>query len=230
MIKRTGILRKRDDISKEEFRSYWLETHGPLVRETLGQGVKAYHQNHVVNSEQLGINFPRSNYKVDGFSQITFNETTSMEEVFNEENQKTLKEDEPKFIGELQLVMTEPKIVVPPPENKPLIKRISLLKRRHDIDLERFKFEWLQVHAEYVLSMNGIEGYIQNLAINRTIDKKTQASYNEVPVDGIVELWFKDVESLEAAFQSENGQRTMNHAKEFLDEITTFIVEDHKIV
>ena len=31
-IKLVGVLRRREDVPPDEFRRYWLEEHGPLVR------------------------------------------------------------------------------------------------------------------------------------------------------------------------------------------------------
>ena len=58
----------------------------------------------------------------------------------------------------------------------------------------------------------------------------TPCGHDELPIDGIVELWFESPQTLEAAFASPAGQRTMAHAKTFLAEITAFLVEEHRIV
>jgi hypothetical protein len=48
-------------------------------------------------------------------------------------------------------------------------------------------------------------------------------------VDGMVELWFPDTETIEAAFRSDVGITTMTHAKEFIAEISTFLVEPTEV-
>jgi hypothetical protein len=45
-----------------------------------------------------------------------------------------------------------------------------------------------------------------------------------------VELWFEDTKTLEAAFASPARRTTMAHAKTFLDEITAFLVVEHRVV
>ncbi len=51
MIKLVFCLRRLPQLSREEFQRYWLETHGPLVRQLAGDlGVKRYVQVHTVTS------------------------------------------------------------------------------------------------------------------------------------------------------------------------------------
>jgi hypothetical protein len=51
-----------------------------------------------------------------------------------------------------------------------------------------------------------------------------------MPIDGIVELWFDDAESINNAFGSAIGKETMAHAATFIGEITTFLVETVTVV
>lgn len=230
MYVRTIILQKKDHITTKEFQKYWLETHGPLAKNLFCGGLKHYYQNHITTSSRLGIDSTRSNYIADGFAQLFFEEGTSLKEMVNEEGLSVLKEDEAHFIGSMQIVITKPNSIVNPNRNRPLIKTISLLKRKKNIDIDRYKNEWLQIHPDHILAMSGVKGYIQHFVVDRTIDKKNSATYDEVPIDGIEELWFEDTESMERAFQSGNGLKVIEHSKSFLEEKTTFIVREHKVL
>lgn len=70
----------------------------------------------------------------------------------------------------------------------------------------------------------------QNVVIARERIKGQFCGYEELPIDGIVELWFEDPATLEAAFSSPAGQVTMAHAKTFLAQITAFVVVEHRVV
>ena len=48
--------------------------------------------------------------------------------------------------------------------------------------------------------------------VAREFEKGTPCGYAELPIDGIVELWFENTDTLNAAFASPEGQRTMAHA------------------
>ena len=118
---------------------------------------------------------------------------------------------------------------MPPAEPHRLLKRISTLRRRTDISEDDFRREW-KVHADHVRQMPGVGGYRQNVVTAREFDKGTPCGYETLPIDGIVELWFESTDTLDAAFGSAQGQRTMAHAKSFLAEITAFVVEEHRVV
>lgn len=54
MIKLTFCLRRRQDFSPEEFRRYWKEDHGPLVRDRAALlGVRKYQQVHTLDEADL---------------------------------------------------------------------------------------------------------------------------------------------------------------------------------
>ena len=102
-----------------------------------------------------------------------------------------------------------------------MFKRMTLLRRRTGDTAAAFQAHWSSVHSTFVLELPGIRRYVQNDVIRRP---------SRVLCDGIVELWFDDTESLNAAFASPRGVTLMTHAREFIAEITTFLVERHVIV
>ncbi len=140
-----------------------------------------------------------------------------------------LSDDLKLFLKKTDLVVALPNVVVPLKEGKPLIKRMSLLKRRPDVTSADFHREWLEVHAPMVRAMPGVEAYTQNLVLDRIIDGKS-VPYEQLPIDGIVELWFEDVDKLNASFASDNGQKTQAHGRTFIAEVTTFLVETRSVL
>jgi hypothetical protein len=140
--------------------------------------------------------------------------------------------DEQHFLGGLHIITTVQHVVVPVPaasERAKLMKRISTLKRRPDLSADEFWREWI-VHRDHVRRMPGVAAYRQNRVIARERVKGRPCGYDELPIDGIVELWFEDAATLEAVFSSSAGRVTMQHAKTFLSEITVFAVEDHRVI
>ncbi|WP_158595965.1 EthD domain-containing protein [Oleomonas cavernae] len=56
MIKLVYCIRKRTDLPAEEFRKYWLEQHGPLVRSVAAQiNAAKYVQSHTVEPGLNGV-------------------------------------------------------------------------------------------------------------------------------------------------------------------------------
>jgi uncharacterized protein (TIGR02118 family) len=228
MIVRMGLLNKKPEWSQEDFRRYWSDTHGPVAARL--PGLRSYLQHHVVDSAQRGISYKRGPEQLDGFSELSFDDDAAMSAAFNSDVAPSLAEDEARFLGRLRIVAVDRREVIPPDARKPLIKRMSLLRRRADVDAETFEREWRVEHARLVKLMPGIEGYRQNLVIERQVVKGTPCAYPELPVDGVVELWFSSTEQLNEAFSSPQGAQTMKHAQSFIDEITTFIVETRRVI
>lgn len=228
MIVRSGLIRKKADWSGEEFRRYWREHHGALAARL--PGLRRYEQNHVVDSVQRGIAYTRGPEQLDGFSMLWFDSEEGMRAAIATEAGRALVADENHFIGDLRIVALDQVEVISPATDRPLIKRMSLLRRLPDVSPERFKHEWREEHARLVKRLSGVRGYRQNLIVHREAPKGTVVGYEDMPIDGIVELWFDDAASLDAAFASPQGITLMTHAREFIGEITTFLVETHVVI
>jgi uncharacterized protein (TIGR02118 family) len=228
MIVRSGLIRKKPEWTPEDFRRYWREHHGALAARL--PGLKRYEQNHVTDSVQRGISYPRGPEQLDGFSMLWFDDEQAMRAAIATDEGRALVADEDHFIGDLRIVALDQVEVIAPPTDRPLIKRMSLLKRLPNVSPEQFKHEWRVEHARLVRRLSGVRGYRQNLIVHREAPKGTPVDYERMPIDGIVELWFDDAASLDAAFASPQGVTLMTHAREFIAQITTFLVEPHVIV
>ncbi|MDO9237398.1 MAG: EthD domain-containing protein [Aquabacterium sp.] len=226
---RMGLIRKKSDWTIEDFQSYWLNQHGPLA--SRAPNLRGYWQNIVIDRLQRGIEFTRGPWDFDGVSQLWFDDAPQADHAFTASSiAQQLITDEKHFLGDLHIVTATQKIVVAAPEatRGQLLKRISTLRRRADVTEDDFRREWT-VHADMVRQMPGVSGYRQNVVIHRELVKGQPCSYQQLPIDGIVELWFEDTTKLGAAFASPQGQKTMAHAKTFLSEITAFLVQERRI-
>src|SRR5689334_4646247 len=149
MIVRMGIIKRKADLSPARFRDHWRTVHGPLAARF--PGLRRYHQNHVVDASQLAIDHARGAWDVDGFSQLWFDDLDAMRRAVASPAFPPTVPDISNFVGSIKLVVCEPNVVVPVDRNAgPLIKRMSILRRRHDIDAERFRKEWFGFHADAV--------------------------------------------------------------------------------
>jgi uncharacterized protein (TIGR02118 family) len=228
---RMGLICKKPGWSNDEFRAYWREKHGPLAARA--PNLREYWQNRVTDRLQRGIEFERGPWDFDGFSQLYFDERQQSDHAFTDSDMAAaLIADEQHFLDGLHIITTEQHVVVPVPEasgRAALMKRISTLKRRPDLGVDEFWQEWI-AHRDLVRKMPGVAAYRQNRVIARERIKGQPCRYDELPIDGIVELWFEHAATLEAAFSSPAGRVTMQHAKTFLSEITVFAVEEHRVI
>jgi uncharacterized protein (TIGR02118 family) len=104
MLKFVYVVRRRPEISPEAFRKYWLESHGPLVREQAKlMGAKHYVQSHTVDTpfNQLAQQIRGTQPPYDGLTELWWD---SMEDLVaasqTPEGQRAnmvLAQDEAKF-------------------------------------------------------------------------------------------------------------------------------------
>ncbi|MFM9925298.1 EthD domain-containing protein [Variovorax sp. H27-G14] len=226
---RMGLIRKKPDWTDDAFRRHWRDSHGPLVAQL--PALRAYRQNLVVDRLQRGIDFARGPWDFDGFSQLRFDAAAQADAAFTHgELAAAIRADEEHFLGALHIVtVAQTEVIALPPKPEGLLKRISLLRRPVAQSEEDFRREW-RVHADHVRRMPGVSGYRQNVVTARELVKGTPCAHAELPIDGIVELWFENIDTLNAAFASPQGRVTMAHALTFLAEITAFVVQEHRVM
>ena len=228
---RMGLLRKKADWTREAFLQYWRATHGPLAARM--PNLREYWQNAVTERMQRVLSAPQGPWDFDGFSQLWFDDVQQARlAVQDSEFARALIADEQRFLGTLHIVTAIQHVVLNVPTaavQGALWKRMSIVKRRADITEDDFRREW-EMHEEPISKVPGVRGYRRNVVIGRERIKGQPCGYEDLPIDGIVELWFDDAAAMQAGFASPSGQAAITHAKEFLAEITTFAVVEHRVV
>ncbi len=100
MTKLVVFLNKHANLTREEFRRYWREIHGPLGAKM--PGVRKYVQNHAVAD---GAPF-------DGFAEMWFDDTPSMQAALASPESAAAGSDAPNFIEKTQLMFVEEVVMV----------------------------------------------------------------------------------------------------------------------
>ena len=123
MIKLVFVIRRREDLSPEEFHRYWLEEHGPLARSLVEPlGARRYVQAHTVAPElnpQLAATRGTAE-AFDGLAELWWDSLDDLASAFasekGQEAGQTLMEDEAKFIdfGRSSLFLTEEHVILAP--------------------------------------------------------------------------------------------------------------------
>lgn len=101
-----------------------------------------------------------------------------------------------------------------------MLKRMTMLTRRDDLDRAAFSLYWRTRHAEIARAMPGVRRYLQN----HVLASRGMPQPCPLACDGIVELWFNDQEAMERAFASEAGQALPGDERNFLSGITILTV------
>jgi uncharacterized protein (TIGR02118 family) len=90
LVKGVYQLKKKDGMSVDEFRKYWIEIHGNLGSKL--PGLRRYVQSHLVDE---GYSYARPHF--DGVAQLWFDSADAMRAAFDSPPGKALGEDGPKF-------------------------------------------------------------------------------------------------------------------------------------
>jgi len=228
MIVRMGFLTRRAGLTREAFLRRWRGGHGPIAARFAG--LRGYVQNAVADERQLAIAHRRGDWSIDGVSQLWFDDLDSMDAAIRAPDYAPARSDEAAFIGAISLVACRANVVKAPDETAPLVKRMSILTRKAGLDAADFEREWWGFHAEAVAKFPNLAGYRQNLVVARGRTSDAVPSAEEQRIDGVVELFFSSVADLEAAFASPAATVSQAHALTFISEITTFLVEPHRVV
>lgn len=230
MIARFGLVQKVPKLSQDAFSTHWRDVHGPLAAKM--PGLRSYQQHEVVNKDQFGISQKRGGWDLDGMSELRFDDCDAMMEAVTAPLYADTVVDERNVFADVNVVAAEKHVVVPfEPGEGPFVKRMTLLRRVPGMSDDQFRHEWLTVHADLVRQWPDVLGYTQNIVTNRWHRSRTEeVTQDALPVDGIVEFWFRDTETAARLYASDIVARTQEHAEVFLSEITPFFVQSRRIV
>ena len=97
-----------------------------------------------------------------------------------------------------------------------MIKVLELFHRRADLDPDAFISHWQTRHTDVVMGLPGIQRYVQNPVLHALTP---EASY-----DGIVELWFPDLDVMRANGRSDYWPLVVADEERFIDRTTTALM------
>ena len=101
MVKVIALIRRRHDISRDEFLHRWQVEHPPYVRRL--PGVRCYVQNPAIEH--------RKPWPYDGAAELWFDDVAGVAAAFDGSAADALREHEETFIGELEWFLSEERAV-----------------------------------------------------------------------------------------------------------------------
>jgi uncharacterized protein (TIGR02118 family) len=109
-----------------------------------------------------------------------------------------------------------------------MIKVLGLLTRKPQLTPEQFVDHWLNIHGPLALGVPGIRRYVQShITGSRT---RPDIPETNVEVDGIAELWYDDLESLQRASATPEMKRLTDDGALFISQIKTYILDEKEII
>ena len=186
MIVVFSLMRRRDDVSLEEFQRHWLDPHGPLVCKFAR--LRRYSQNHVIA--------PGGALPVDGFAELAYDNDADQEAATGSPEMAACDRDSPLFIGSVLRVVTEDRIILrPPAKEAAAAKQITVFNGpAAAIEPVLARYRTAARNAPSLL------GLVENVAL-RQRGPKSKVPVLDVTVGAIVELWFTDAAAREHAMK-----------------------------
>ncbi len=109
-----------------------------------------------------------------------------------------------------------------------MIKVLGLLTRKDGITHEDFVRHWFDIHGPLAHAVPGIRRYVQShITGTRT---RPDIPETDVEVDGIAELWYDDLETMQRAGASAEMKALTDDGALFIGRIKTYVIEERQII
>lgn len=228
MISRINLLKRKEGLTAEEFATYLTEAHGKVL--STMPFLKGCETNVVTDNEQRSP-FDRGSTEIDGYTEMFFDSYGDMVRGMDAIKVE-LANDYAQFADpDIPALVVVKKVDKPVPAylaDVKLIKRMSFLGRKDGVSAATWQDEWWQMHSALVKTMTGYAGYNQNLVIDRIVNGES-VPFEELPIEGVVEFWFENMKAFDECYGTPAFKRTGAHGAEFIDNITTYLVDDRPI-
>ena len=229
MIRLVYVLRRLPNLSRQEFQTYWRDTHGPLVaKHSTTMRVRRYVQTHTLDDPINDLlQAPRGTLEpYDGVAELWWNhEDEVVAGVGGPEGQKAaeeLLEDEKKFIDFSRSSIywaTEVPQINPTPENlvarveTPIIKLCFFGHIKPELSRDEGQLYWRMHHGPLVRSLAPaarIKRYLQVHGLETPLNDILREPRGEMeePFMGHAELWYDRLE-LAGAMTTPEGAHAM---------------------
>ena len=221
-MKLSVFLQRRDGLSRDEFRAWWLR-HVDIARHI--PGLCGYRINFVDDVRPFGIEATRVAY--DGTAELWFQSDQSLANGFESHHAQRAVADADSACGRRVEFETEEHIVLDGPERpEGLAKVVVLLRRRPDLTHADFEHWWLE-HVNLSQRIPGLRGYRVNL-----VNGVRGAGYRseDVEFDGSAELWFDNVEAIDRGFDSDLGRRAVRDSELHCASRIRYVTREHVVV
>src|SRR5688572_5212605 len=110
-----------------------------------------------------------------------------------------------------------------------MIVRMGLLQKKPDLSAAAFTAHWRNVHGSLAATLPGVRRYHQNHVIDRQQRGITYARGSQ-NFDGISELWFDDLPSMQSAFSGDLVQELAADEASFLGDLKVVTAIQNRVI
>lgn len=212
MIAAISMMRRREDISRDQFRRHWLNPHGVMTAEL--PGVRYYIQSHCLDAP--GTNALAKEVAIDGFPELWFDSIEARRIAYTSPRIAECNIDSEHFVGAVSRLVTEPDVIV----DRPAVDAAKVIL----IAIGALDPGWSDRLNARVMPLEGLVGYVRHTLLEQAAAPASRIPELEVKIGGIAEVSFESEATL--------LQHDSNLAGSGPDAVrtATYRVRDYKLV
>jgi uncharacterized protein (TIGR02118 family) len=109
-----------------------------------------------------------------------------------------------------------------------MIKVLGLLTRKDGTTHEEFVRHWFDIHGPLAHAVPGVRRYVQSHIVGTRT--RPDIPETDVEVDGIAELWYDDMETMQRAGATPEMKALTDDGALFIGRIKTYVIEERQII
>jgi uncharacterized protein (TIGR02118 family) len=217
LIKLTGLMNRRDLMTREAFADYYVNQNFALASKL--PGLRKY----VGGLSLIGANGDDPPF--DACSQLYWESVEEIHSIFLGRDWNRTRSDHPNMInGRTMLLSEEIELLDRTPAGTKPVRYIAVLTRKDAMTFAEFRSYWLDTHVELALRTPNLLRYRACPAIAGLND-------DVAPFDGLAEMWFESLDAFRESFDDPFWEELRNdYYGNFAMGRLQFVVEDHVVL
>ena len=206
MINAVTLLRRKPNLSVDEFQRHWQTEHASII--TRLPGVQRYVQSHPICDY-----YQDRDPVYDGIAELWAEDSQAFRDIAASEVYAEVQTDEKKFLDRaaIALVLTDEHVIKEGSIARKHVKRIQLFRRRPKLSVDEFQNYWRDIYGLKFAQLPLLDRYVQYHARSGGYAKGRQPAY-----DGFDVSWFRSADALHHALNSEGYDRARREQANFL--------------
>ncbi len=192
MINAITLLKRRPDLSVEQFQEYWRLRHADVIARL--PGVERYAQSH-----PLPATYRDGDPIYDGIAELWARNSQAFRDIGVSEAYKEVQADESHFLDRksIALVLTDEHLIKDGPATDTAVKWIRFFNRKEGMTVEDFQSYWRDTHGALMAALPALVRYLQCHARAGAYAKGRQPAH-----DGVDMTWFASLDAWHSAMES----------------------------
>jgi uncharacterized protein (TIGR02118 family) len=187
MVKTFNFFKRKPELSVERFREYWLNQHAAVIRAI--PEVRKYIASIAIPSSYRNSHEPH----YDGISEAWFDDEETIRRIAETQPLRAAITDDAVFIDTSKAgsILADEIVQKEGAAPKDAVKVLSLLSRKHGMDVASFQSYWRTIHGPLAAKLPQTRRYMQcHVRPSGYADGRTPR------YDGVAEMWFDDFDAV----------------------------------